>query len=57
MIVKKEVKFGNTMRMISTKGHPAHHYVSALGGFIVVIAHVLNRYMCKKCSHMCCNAE
>lgn len=53
-VFRKEVAFGNTIRIVWGKGHPMHHYVSACGGFIIVIAHILNRFFCKGCHSNCC---
>lgn len=56
-VFQKEVIFGNRTRIVWSKGHPAHHYVSAFGGFMVVISHILNRTFCKNCQSSCCEKK
>lgn len=50
MPVQKEIIVGNRHLLVWTKGHPSHHYISAAGGFLIAISHILNQMFCKKCS-------
>jgi len=57
MVCEQPIKLGHRTVMAHVKGHPYHSFVSAFGGFMVMIAHILNRYMCKRNCKTCCEHE
>lgn len=53
MVCEQPIKLGHRVVMAHVKGHPHHSFVSAFGGFMIVIAHIANRYMCVRNCKTC----
>ena len=53
MVCEHAVKLGPRTVIVHMKGHPYHNYVTAVGGLFVMISHIANRLLCRKCCKTC----